>query len=117
MTPNRSVARWTVLVADSRFARVAVASSTRLAVGISMEWFARAGVGRLLSLLERSTGLEERAAGFEPRERLASLGVLYFKSFADMIRSSRPFVAKSWALQDLNPRQLGPKPSTLSRLS
>jgi len=24
---------------------------------------------------------------------------------------------KEWALQDLNPRQLGPKPSTLSRLS
>lgn len=25
--------------------------------------------------------------------------------------------AELWALQDLNPRQLGPKPSTLSRLS
>ncbi len=26
-------------------------------------------------------------------------------------------VVETWALQDLNPRQLGPKPSTLSRLS
>lgn len=26
-------------------------------------------------------------------------------------------VAEPWALEDLNPRQLGPKPSTLSKLS
>jgi hypothetical protein len=65
------------------------------------------------------------AAGFEPKEdvparslrSLRGLRLPGFKSFADMICSSRPFVAKLWALQDLNPRHLGPKPSALSKLS
>ena len=57
------------------------------------------------------------AAGFEPEQDLAPLGLAGFESLADTSGSSRPLVAQKWALQDLNPRQLGPKPSTLSRLS
>ena len=57
------------------------------------------------------------AAGFEPEQDLAPLGLAGFESFADTSGSSRPLVAQKWALQDLNPRQLGPKPSTLSGLS
>jgi len=45
------------------------------------------------------------AAGFEPEQDLAPLGLAGFESFADTSGSSRPLVAQKWALQDLNRSQ------------
>ena len=41
------------------------------------------------------------AAGFEPAQDLASLGLAGLESFADTSGSSRPLVAQKWALQAL----------------
>ena len=41
------------------------------------------------------------AAGFEPEQDLAPLGLAGFKLLADTSGSSRPLVAQKWALQAL----------------
>jgi len=48
------------------------------------------------------------AAGFEPEQDLAPLGLAGFESFADTSGSSRPLVAQKWALQAFTHRANGP---------
>ncbi len=100
--------------------RIPVEPLRRSAIERKQWYCVRAGIGPVSSC-DYAPRKDGRCRIVNRDETVASLRsalrLVAFKSFADVICSSRPFLAKSWALQDLNPRQLGPKPSTLSRLS
>jgi hypothetical protein len=101
----------------------AVSSISLTATSIASSRFRNGGTGAggtEISRYSKATNQVNHALQDLNRSQTCSLRCARLpglKSFGPKFSSSRAFVAKSWALQDLNPRQPGPKPGTLSKLS